>query len=167
MSCVGRRVLGQKPVPAFNNKGRYKMAVSVSVSDLRSAFPEFASVTAYPNAYIQRFITQATMYISTVSRIIRDDVRVLAIEYMACHLMTLSAIDGAGNIKDDNGSAGGVLTNASIDSVSVGYQGVIARDGFEQWIQSTPYGKMYWALLKANTPVGIHYVGSPRVFGIR
>ena len=143
------------------------MSVSVSVADLRSAFPEFGSVTKYPNAYIQRFITQAELYISTVSGRIRDDVRVLAIEYMTCHLMTLSAIDGGGNINSDSGSAGGVLASSTIDSVSVSFQGLVAGTAFEQWIQSTPYGKMYWALLQANNPVGVHYVGSPRAFGIR
>lgn len=143
------------------------MSVNVTVQMLRQAFPEFGNTTDYPDAYIQRFITQATMYISTVSRIIRDDVRVLAIEYMACHLITLSATDGKGNIKGNDSGAGGVLTSATIDSVSVSFQAVIAKDGFEQWIQSTPYGKAYWALLIANTPVGIHYIGNPKAMGIR
>lgn len=142
------------------------MSVSVTVSDLRSAFPEFSDTTKYPNGYIERFITMATMYISTVSGVIRDDVRKLAIEYMACHLMTLSAVDGQGNSQGD-GNAGGVLASAHIESVSVAFQTVLAKDSFEQWIQSTPYGKMYWALLSANTPTGVYWIGSPRVFGIR
>lgn len=142
------------------------MSVVVTVENLRNAFPEFGDTSKYPNEYIQRFITMATMYISTVSGIIRDDVRILAIEYMTCHLMTLSAIDGQGNAQGD-GNSGGVLSSASIESVSVAFQAVIASDAFEQWIQSTPYGKMYWALLQANTPTGIYWVGVKRAFGIR
>ena len=142
------------------------MSVVVTVQNLRQAFPEFSDTTKYPDAYIQRFITMATMYISTVSGRIRDDVRVLAIEYMTCHLMTLSAIDGKGNAQGD-GNGGGVLTSASIESVSVAFQAVIANNSFEQWIQSTPYGKAYWALLQANNPAGIYWVGTPRAFGIR
>lgn len=142
------------------------MSVNVTVAEFRLAFPEFDSTTKYPNAYIERFITQATMYISTQSGIIRDDVRKLAIEYMVGHLITLSAVDGQGNAQGD-GNSGGVLTSASIESVSVAFQGVIAKDAFEQWIQSTPYGKMYWALLEANTPTGVFWVGSPRIHGIR
>lgn len=142
------------------------MSVVVTVENLRNAFPEFGDASKYPNEYIQRFITMATMYISTVSGIIRDDVRILAIEYMACHLMTLSAIDGQGNAQGD-GNSGGVLSSASIESVSVAFQAVIASDAFEQWIQSTSYGKMYWALLQANTPTGIYWVGVKRAFGIR
>ena len=143
------------------------MAVNVTVSDFRNALPEFNSTIRFPDAYVQRFITQSTMYISTQSGIIRDDVRVLAIEYMTAHLITLASIDGLGNDKNDSSTSGGVLTAASIDSVSVSFQAVIAKDAFEQWIQSTPYGKMYWALLSANMPGGIFWVGSPRVAGIR
>lgn len=141
--------------------------VVVTVSDFRTALPEFSSVTTYPDAYIQRFITQAEMYISTQSGRLRDNVRKLAIEYMTAHLITLSATDGAGATKADSASAGMTLASASIDSVSVSYQGLIAKDAFEQWIQSTLYGRLYWALLSANNPVGIHYVGTPRAFGIR
>ena len=142
------------------------MSVSVTVAELKAAFPEFSDSTKYPDAYVQRFITMATMYISTVSGVIRDDVRVLAIEYMACHLMTLSAVDGAGNAQGD-GNGGGILASAHIESVSVAFQGVIANNSFEQWIQSTPYGKMLWALLSANNPTGIYWVGSPRPWGVR
>lgn len=142
------------------------MAVNVTVLELRNAFPEFGDVSKYPNEYIQRFITMASMFITKDSGRIKDDVRVLALEYMTCHLMTLSAIDGQGNAQGD-GNSGGVLSSAHIESVSVAYQTAIAKDMFEQWIQSTPYGKMYWALLSANNPAGIYWVGSPRAFGIR
>lgn len=141
--------------------------VVVTVSDFRGALPEFNDANAYPDAYIQRFITQAEMYISTQSGRLRDNVRKLAIEYMTAHLITLSATDGTGATKSDSSSAGMTLASASIDSVSVSYQGLIAKDAFEQWIQSTLYGRLYWALLSANNPVGIHYVGTPRAFGIR
>ena len=142
------------------------MAVNVTVAELRLAFPEFADTTKYPDAYIQRFLTMASRFITKDSGRIKDDVRVLALEYMTCHLMTLSAVDGQNKAQGD-GNGGGVLVSAHIESVSVAYQGVIANDEFAQWIQSTPYGKMYWALLSANNPAGIFWVGSPRAFGIR
>ena len=142
------------------------MAVNVTVSEFRLAFPEFGNTTKYPDGYIQRFITMASMFITKDSGRIKDEVRVLALEYMTGHLITLSALDGQGNAQGD-GNAGGVLSSAHIESVSVAYQTAIAKDMFEQWIQSTPYGKMYWALLSANNPAGIFWIGSPRAFGIR
>lgn len=141
--------------------------VTVTVAEWRSAFPEFSSTTAYPDAYMQRFLTNATMYISTKNFRLRPEVRVLAIEYMASHLLTLAATNGAGNANSNADTAGSVITSASVDSVSVSLQAVIANNAFEQWIQSTPYGKAYWALLTANNPTGVFYVGNPRVQGIR
>lgn len=138
--------------------------ITVGVKDLREAFPEFNDVTLYPDGYLERFITQATMYISTDNRVLRPEVRKLAIEYMACHLMSLSATDGAGNA---TGNDGNIVTSSHIGSVSVSIQAPIARDAFEQWIQSTPYGKAYWALLTANNPTGIFWIGTPRLRGIR
>jgi len=138
--------------------------VELVAKDLREAFPEFASECKYPNGYLDRFLTQATMYISKYDCYIRPEVRKLAIQYMACHLLTLSAVDSSGNA---TGAESNIITSSSIGSVSVSIQPPIARDAFEQWIQSTPYGKAYWALLQANTPTGIHWVGTPRAFGIR
>lgn len=143
------------------------MAVNVTAQIFKAAFPEFSCSVKYPDAYVERFLTQSTMFISTDSGVIKDDVRILAIEYLTAHLITLAAIDGQGNANSDSGNSGGVLTSASIDSVSVAFQAVIAKDAFEQWIQSTPYGKLYWALLSANMPAGIYWAGSPRIWGIR
>ena len=141
--------------------------VTVTVAEWRQAMPEFANTTAYPDTYMQRFLTEATMYISTKNFRIRPEVRVLAIEYMAGHLLTLAATDGAGNAKPNADTAGSVINSASIDSVSVSLQAVIAKDAFEQWIQSTPYGKAYWALLTANNPTGVFYVGNLKPWGIK
>ena len=138
--------------------------IDVDVKSLREAFPEFASEQKYPDGYIKRFLTQATMYISRDNRVLRAEVRELGIQYMACHLMALSAVDGKGNA---TGNDGNIVVSSHVGSVSVSIQAPIARDSFEQWIQSTPYGKAYWALLRANNPTGVFWVGTPRAFGIR
>lgn len=138
--------------------------IVLDVKELREAFPEFKSECLYPNGYLERFLTQATMYISKENRVLRPEVRKLAIQYMACHLVSLSAVDGKGNA---SGNDGNIVTSSSVGSVSVSIQPPIARDAFEQWIQSTPYGKAYWSLLIANNPTGVFWVGTPRAFGIR
>lgn len=138
--------------------------IELTAKELRGAFPEFASECKYPDAYLTRFLTEATAYISDYDCKLRPKVRLLAIQYMACHLMTLSAVDASGNA---TGADGNIVTSSHVGNVSVSIQAPIAKDAFEQWIQSTPYGKAYWALLTANNPTGIFYVGTPRVFGIR
>lgn len=138
--------------------------IEISATDLREAFPEFADGDKYPDAYLTRFITQAEAYISSENCVLRPKVRTLAIQYMTCHLLTLAQVDGTGNA---TGAEGGIVISSHIGNVSVSLQAPIARDAFEQWIQSTLYGKMYWALLSANNPTGIFWVGTPRAFGIR
>ena len=142
--------------------------VVVTVQDWREAFPEFANAETYPDGYLQRFLTQAQSYISTQNYRLSPQTRILAIELMSSHLLTLSAVDAQGNpISASGGVSGGIIAGATIDGVSVQMVAPIAADAFEQWIQSTPYGKQYWALLTANNPTGVYYLGNPRVWGIR
>lgn len=141
--------------------------ITVTVADMRAAFPEFGSETQYPDAFLQRFLTEATCFISTRNYRLRPQVRILAIEYMAAHLMTLSAVNGDGTPNASFSDAGGAVTSAHIDGVSVSMQAPIASDAFAQWIQTTPYGKALWALLTANNPVGVFWCGNPKAWGIR
>lgn len=141
--------------------------VTITVDDWRAAFPEFLSAEQYPDAYLQRFLSQAQAYISTHNFRIRPETRILAIQYMAGHLLTLWASQSQNNGGLGDSTAGGVVTSAHIDSVSVTLQAPIASDAFAQWIQTTPYGKAYWALMTANNPIGVYFCGYPRAWGLR
>ena len=141
-------------------------AVEVTIENFRCRFPEFAKAN-YPDNVICRYLNMATAYCSTQNFRIRPAVRILLIELMAAHLITLAGIDPASGLATSASSATGFETSATIDGVSVSKQAPIARNAFEQWINSTGYGQQYWALLVANTPLPIHYVGIPDVFGIR
>lgn len=141
--------------------------VVITVSDFRTAFPEFSNVTTYPDALLQRFITMAEAYCSTKNFRIKPATRVLLIELMAGHLITLNNIDPTTHESTGSGDVSGFETSASVGGVSVSLQAPIAKDAFEQWIQSTGYGQQYWALLVANNPTPVHYVGAYRPWGIK
>lgn len=155
-----------KARPAFSKKERKMSAVEITVSDFRCKFPEF-DLANYPDNVLCRYLNMATAYCSTTNFRIRPKVRILLIELMAAHLITLAGIDPTSHMATSAGSATGFETSATIDGVSVSKQAPIARNAFEQWINSTGYGQQYWALLVANTPTPIHYVGNPETFGIR
>jgi len=140
--------------------------VIVTVQSFRTAFPEF-DATNYPDELAQRFLTMATAYISTKNYHLKPAVRLLLIELMAAHLITLAEIDPTTHSVKTSGSAAGFETSATVGGVSVSLQAPIARNAFEQWINSTGYGQQYWALLVANVPTPIHWVGTPNAFGIR
>ena len=141
--------------------------VELTVKYLRDTFPEVADSETYTDAYLGRFIILAEQFISSQNFRFKPSVRELAQGYMAMHLLTLSATDASGALKSDTGNAGRVVNSASIHDVSVQMQAVIASDAYEQWLQSTPYGMALLALLTANNPVGVYFVGNPRAFGVR
>lgn len=159
--------MGKKPDPHFLIKGNKMSEIVVTTSNFRSAFPEFNNTTTYTDALIGRFITMAEAYCSTTNFRIKPSTRVLLIELMTAHLITLNNIDPTTHESTGSASVSGFETSATIDGVSVSLQAPIAKDAFETWINSTGYGQQYWALLTANNPTGIHYVGIPNVFGIR
>lgn len=140
-------------------------AVEVTIEGFRCAFPEF-SLANYPDNVICRFLTMAQAYCSTVNFRIKPATRILLIQLMAAHLITLANISTDGS---SNGMASsvGVETSASVDGVSVSRLAPPVKNGFDAWIQSTGYGQQYWALLTAVNPTGVHYVGVPNAFGIR
>lgn len=138
--------------------------VVITVSDFKAAFPEWSSLS---DAVAQRFLTQAQAYISTHNFRIRPAVRVLAIQLMAGHLLTLAKIDPTTGNSTGTGNSAGFEVSATVGGVSVSLAAPVARDAFESWINSTGYGQQYLALMTANNPTGVHYIGAARPWGIR
>lgn len=138
--------------------------IVITVSDFKSAFPEFSSLT---DAVCTRFLTMAQAYCSTKNFRIKSSTRILLIQLMAGHLITLANPDAQTGNSTSAGNVAGFETSASVGGVSVSLQAPVARDAYETWINSTGYGQQYWALLTAVNPTGVHYVGTPRLFGIR
>lgn len=138
--------------------------VTITVSDFKSAFPEF---NALADTVAQRFLTQAQAYISTHNFRIRPAVRVLAIQLMAGHLITLANPDPTSGNATGTGNSAGFEVSANVGGVSVSLAAPASRSAFESWMNSTGYGQQYLALMTANNPTGVHYIGTPRAFGIR
>ena len=141
--------------------------VVVTVADFRNAFVEFSNTTNYTDALVGRFITMAEAYCSTKNFRVKPATRILLIELMTAHLITLNNIDPTTHESTGSGEGAGFETSASVGGVSVSLQAPVAKNAFQTWINSTGYGQQYWALLVANNPTGVHYIGNPRVFGIR
>ena len=141
--------------------------VVVTTAMFREALPEFSSTTDYTDALVSRFILMAEAYCHTKNFRIKPAVRILLIELMAAHLITLNNVDPTTHQSTGATEVSGFETSATVGGVSVSLQAPVAKDAFQTWINSTGYGQQYWALLIANNPVGIHYVGTPNAWGIR
>lgn len=130
--------------------------IVVTATDFRAVFPEFANVTAYPDAQINAHIALAGCYISTQNYGDLDfNARAYAIELMAAHLLTLDLKASAGTSGGGVASAaGGQVISASIDGVSVSMTVPPNKDQLQYWLNQTPYGQRYLAILQSRiTPL--------------
>lgn len=142
------------------------MSVVVTVEDFRNALKEFCDPVKYKDCLLTRFLTQAQAYISKQTFVIPDAVRLLLIQLMAAHLITLSEIDPQTGIVSSMGSVAGAEVSATVGGVSVTKQAQISKNNLEQWLQSTGYGQQYLAILTAHS-IGVYFVGNPVPWGIK
>lgn len=133
-------------------------AITFDVALFRKQIPAYADPEKYPDATIESWWEQAACYISTEDYgWLNGNSRALAINLMTAHLMALStaASSGAGQ----TAGAGGIVTGATIDKVSVTLAAPpAATDEWEYWLSLTPFGQRLLALLRSKS-VGGFYVG--------
>lgn len=127
----------------------------------RSLFPEFADVVAYPDAVLQtRWDNEATLYVTAANEgDLMDGKRAYAIQCMLAHLLRLTKLAtaaGAGGT-----AVTGVVTQATVDKVSVTLAPPPARGEWGHWLAQTPYGVQLSAFLSAQAAGGFYYGGLP------
>lgn len=134
--------------------------VTLTVAQFRADFPEFADETKHTEPALTNILHRALGFVSRQnSTYLRDDKRILAIEYMAAHLKTLSDKAVAGS------SSGGLVGSSSVGDVSVTLIPPPIKKQFDYWCNQTIYGQSYLALLQTRAPAGMYVGGSfERVF---
>ncbi|POP42330.1 DUF4054 domain-containing protein [Superficieibacter electus] len=134
-------------------------ALTFDAALFRKQIPAYADPEKYPDSEIESWWEQAACYISTENYgWLNGDSRALAINLMAAHLMALSAAGSSGAAANVAG-AGGIVTGATIDKVSVTLAAPpAASDEFDYWLTLTPTGQRLLALLRGKA-VGGFYVG--------
>ncbi|EAO0065953.1 DUF4054 domain-containing protein [Salmonella enterica] len=133
-------------------------AITFDAALFRKQIPAYADPEKYPDATIESWWEQAACYISTEDYgWLNGNSRALAINLMTAHLMALSGIGSSGASKVTG--AGGIVTGATIDKVSVTLAAPpTATDEFNYWLSLTPFGVRLLALLQAKA-VGGFYIG--------
>lgn len=135
----------------------------------RASLPEFSNTTTFPPALISAFWDVASDFIDandSPCRILNGSSLALAVNYLAAHLMTLSRRQSS-SATGPGSEQGGFETSASIGEISVSTLAPPARDGWEWWLASTPYGQNLWALLQLKAVGGISIGGLPEREGFR
>lgn len=134
--------------------------IVLSVEQFRKDFDAFADNTKYSDAKLNTFISRAYKYCSNKVRFVLDDCeRLLAIELMTAHLLTLK------DMMDNGNPTLGQVGSSTIGSVSVSLVAPLNRNALQYWLNLTGYGKDYLALLASHAPMGFYAGGSfQRVF---
>lgn len=135
--------------------------IIVTPEDIRAAFPEFSDAEQFPDAMIQNNITQAGCYVSTVNYGDIDfDCRALMIELVSCHLIALSkAMADAAAGSGTTGGVVGQISRATIGDVTVSVAVPANKNELQYWMNQTPYGQRYLALVSAKVSP-LYYGGS-------
>lgn len=117
-----------------------------TVSDFRTAFPQFSDLTKYPDAQVQFRLNLADVLLSektTGKELFPYLVELFVAHYMALFLSDSrsAAAGGAG------GSAAGVQSSKSVDKVSVSYDTGSTLNPNAGFWNNTRYGAEFWQLI--------------------
>lgn len=120
--------------------------MTITPSQLRTNFPEFADTAKYPSAQIQFWLTLSASFISAC--IWQDDaIRDFATQLFAMHYLTVFQrnLDTA-TVGGTPGTVQGPTTSKTVDKVSVAYNAtIVTLEGGGQW-NSTSYGVQFLQL---------------------
>lgn len=126
------------------------------VTAFRAQFPAFSNVTNFPTATLQLYWDNATDYINDQTGgaycgVLNTSRKTLALNYMTAHLAAINVMIAANQVP-------GVMQSATVDKVSVTLVPPPAKNQWQYWLQSTPYGQQLLALLQV-AGVGGLYIG--------
>ena len=113
--------------------------MATDIATFRVRFPEFNDNTEFPDARIQLFLDDATLYMGTDESHWRGKYDTPQ-AYLAAHLLTLGTNSEAG----DNSSQSGSITSKSAGGVSVSMSSpTISRSEIDSYLATTVYGQQY------------------------
>lgn len=124
----------------------------------RALFPAFESTVTYPEVALQAYWNTASAYISDVNGGcyvggLSLAQQTLALNQMTAHLVALNALILAGQQPS-------ILTAAGIDKINVTIEPPPAKNMWQYWLQTTPYGQMLLALLQVAGVGGLYVPGA-------
>lgn len=117
------------------------MAVTLTIAEVRTAFPEFSDTTEYSDAMIQFNIDVALLWINGMNALQDDWATKLAL-YLTAHLIVFGKQGETGN--PDNISP---IASISLGPASTSYQSAEAKSVLQATLEATLYGQQYNQLL--------------------
>ena len=129
--------------------------ITFNIPLFRERFPAFASEITYPDALLQGYFDTSLCYIDNAKAgCLSEACREQGLFAMTAHLCLLSSM-----ITQGRGKTPGVKTGSSVGSVSVSMVAPpFGSSEWSYWLNITPYGQQFIALLSAQIAGGL-YIG--------
>lgn len=126
-----------------------------NVVAFRAQFPQFTSVTKYPDDVLSGYFSMATCSINDCENyVIWGDCLMLALNLMTAHIASIFTNIAGGS------AMSGVQTGASVDKVSVTATPPPFKNGWQSYLAKTPYGEQLWLLLSGKAAGGFYLGGA-------
>lgn len=110
--------------------------MAINKTAFRTAFPEFASLTDYPDTVMEFWESMASAYVSEVKW---SALYTVGMSLVLAHFLTIAK----GNKSDPGAGNGGLISNQSVGDVSAGFDTTSTIEaGAGQW-NITTYGQQY------------------------
>jgi hypothetical protein len=135
---------------------------TIDVAAFRAMFPMFASATKYPDAMIEMFYAVAGEYIPPydVWCGLKGNTLTYALNLLTAHLLYEWRLQSTNQ-------TGKVVTGATIDKVTVALLAPPVKNGWDFWLNQSPYGQQLLALLSVKSVGGWSVGGAPETSAFR
>jgi len=135
--------------------------ITFDVVTFRAAFPAFADASKFPDVMLQGYWDASTCIISDVNYgYLHGCCRERSLNLLTAHMTQLGVMVAAGQ-------SVGVVTSATVGSITVAVMPPPAKTGLQYWLYMTPYGAQLAALLSVKGVGGITVGGLPEKLGFR
>ncbi len=136
-------------------------SITLNIPDFRLQFPAYSDETTYPDTIITATFNTSELYITNATNNCLDEAKLTRSLYlMTAHLLFLQD-------SINNGDATGIVTNATVDKVSVTLLAPQNKGEFNFWLNQSPYGQQLLALLRLCVAGGLYVGGAPETRVLR
>jgi hypothetical protein len=127
----------------------------------RASFPALADVNSYPQAVVSNYFTLGGSYIANTNYgRLNGDNKKYALNLITAHLALLNTL-----ISEGGNPA--IITSSGIDKINVTLAPPPAKNMFDYWLSTTPYGLQIMALMQGIAVGGFSIGGSLARSGFR
>ena len=129
-----------------------------AITAFRRQYPAFADESKYSDAMLKSYWDMSFCYLNGFFGSCTQKMYFLLVAHLAFYFNQANS---------STGGVTGAVSQTTIDKVSVTLSVLTAKNAWEQFLSTSPYGLALWALLEVKSSGGAYVGGSPERLGFR